>query len=169
MRSLTGLFGWVVFGVGRVIVLPMSWWSLDPIQLSPLSTSRKRSLRGFRMIGRMTWFGRGWCVARSRACPPVSISHPCGSAIPPSGWVSVNDTYAMSSPPGLSVSHRNTSLASPVCGLSSPVRVPLAQSWAQLAGDAGFYDQLHMAAEFRKIMRVAPGVFTAGRLPVARC
>jgi methylphosphotriester-DNA--protein-cysteine methyltransferase len=42
-------------------------------------------------------------------------------------------------------------------------------SWAQLAGDAGFYDQSHMAAEFRTIMRVAPEAFTAGRLPVARC
>jgi hypothetical protein len=102
------------------------------IPLSPSSTSRMLSLRGFRIIGRMTWFGRGWCVTRLRACPPVSMSHPCGSAIPPSGRVSVS--YAMSSP-GLSVSHRNTSLASPGCGLSSPVLVAgLGRNWLETPG-----------------------------------
>jgi AraC-like DNA-binding protein len=65
---------------------------------------------------------------------------------------------------GVSPKHfaRITRVRAVVAGASS-------RSWAQLAGDAGFYDQSHMAAEFRKIMRVAPGAFTAGRLPVARC
>jgi AraC-like DNA-binding protein len=38
---------------------------------------------------------------------------------------------------------------------------------AQLAADAGYYDQSHMSAEFREVMGVRPGAFIAGRLPAA--
>jgi AraC-like DNA-binding protein len=38
---------------------------------------------------------------------------------------------------------------------------------AQLAGDAGYYDQSHMTAEFRSMMHVTPGAYAAGRLPDA--
>jgi AraC-like DNA-binding protein len=41
------------------------------------------------------------------------------------------------------------------------------EQWAQLAAEAGYYDQSHMTAEFRDIMGVPPGAFIAGRLPVA--
>jgi AraC-like DNA-binding protein len=34
-----------------------------------------------------------------------------------------------------------------------------------LANDTGYYDQSHMAAEFRAMMQVALGEFAAGRLP----
>lgn len=37
--------------------------------------------------------------------------------------------------------------------------------WAQLAATAGFYDQSHMAAEFRTLMGVPPLAFFAGRFP----
>jgi AraC-like DNA-binding protein len=38
---------------------------------------------------------------------------------------------------------------------------------AQVATRAGYYDQSHMAAEFRRLMGVPPGAFVAGRLPAA--
>lgn len=37
--------------------------------------------------------------------------------------------------------------------------------WSQLAIRAGYYDQSHMTAEFRKIMGIPPGAYAAGRLP----
>ncbi|MEH0447228.1 helix-turn-helix domain-containing protein [Streptomyces sp. B21-102] len=39
--------------------------------------------------------------------------------------------------------------------------------WAQLAADAGFYDQSHMTADFRTLMGVPPTAFFSGRLPRA--
>ena len=39
------------------------------------------------------------------------------------------------------------------------------QRWAQVAGDAGFFDQAHMITDFRALMGVSPGAFAAGRLP----
>ncbi|MEU9111525.1 AraC family transcriptional regulator [Streptomyces sp. NPDC048483] len=55
----------------------------------------------------------------------------------------------------------------------SRVRTVLAgargRSWARLAGEAGYYDQSHMIAEFRRVMRVTPTAFTAGRLPAVAC
>lgn len=39
------------------------------------------------------------------------------------------------------------------------------QHRAQLAAEAGYYDQSHMTAEFRQIMGVPPGAFSAGRYP----
>jgi AraC-like DNA-binding protein len=39
------------------------------------------------------------------------------------------------------------------------------QRWAQVAGDTGFFDQAHMITDFRALMGVSPGAFTAGRLP----
>ena len=51
------------------------------------------------------------------------------------------------------------------------VRTVLARAhhehWAQLATEAGYYDQSHMSAEFREIMGVPPGAFVAGRVPAA--
>ena len=41
------------------------------------------------------------------------------------------------------------------------------QSLTQLAAEAGYYDQSHMTAEFRRMMGVSPGAFVAGHLPVA--
>jgi AraC-like DNA-binding protein len=38
---------------------------------------------------------------------------------------------------------------------------------AQLATEAGYYDQSHMTAEFRRIMGTPPAAFIAGRLPAA--
>lgn len=43
------------------------------------------------------------------------------------------------------------------------------RSWAGLAGEAGYYDQSHMAAEFRRVMGVTPSAFAAGRLPALPC
>ncbi|WP_322755349.1 helix-turn-helix transcriptional regulator [Frankia sp. Cas3] len=43
------------------------------------------------------------------------------------------------------------------------------QPWARLASDAGYYDQSHMTADFHHIMRVTPGQFAAGKLPVVPC
>lgn len=37
--------------------------------------------------------------------------------------------------------------------------------WADLALEHGFYDQAHLNAEFRALLRVAPRDFLAGRLP----
>ncbi|MFI1504182.1 helix-turn-helix domain-containing protein [Streptomyces sp. NPDC020597] len=39
--------------------------------------------------------------------------------------------------------------------------------WAQLAADAGYYDQSHMTADFRSLMGVPPTAFFTGRLPRA--
>jgi AraC-like DNA-binding protein len=39
--------------------------------------------------------------------------------------------------------------------------------WADLAVEHGFYDQAHLNAEFRALLRVAPRDFLAGRLPFA--
>ncbi|MEV5612372.1 AraC family transcriptional regulator [Streptomyces sp. NPDC052225] len=44
-----------------------------------------------------------------------------------------------------------------------PARVP----WAGLAQATGYYDQSHMAAEFRALFGVAPTAFVTGRLPAA--
>lgn len=42
------------------------------------------------------------------------------------------------------------------------------QSLTQLAAEAGYYDQSHMTAEFRRMMGVSPGAFVTGQLPAAR-
>jgi AraC-like DNA-binding protein len=39
------------------------------------------------------------------------------------------------------------------------------RQWASVAGDAGFFDQAHMIADFRALMGVSPGAYLAGRLP----
>jgi AraC-like DNA-binding protein len=39
--------------------------------------------------------------------------------------------------------------------------------WADLALEHGFYDQAHLNAEFRALLRAAPRDFLAGRLPFA--
>ncbi|MBO1331310.1 helix-turn-helix domain-containing protein [Streptomyces sp. VRA16 Mangrove soil] len=39
--------------------------------------------------------------------------------------------------------------------------------WAGLAQATGYYDQSHMAAEFRSLFGVAPTAFVSGRLPAA--
>jgi AraC-like DNA-binding protein len=42
--------------------------------------------------------------------------------------------------------------------------------WADVAAAAGYYDQSHMTAEFRRLMGVPPAAFAAGRRPSAtRC
>jgi hypothetical protein len=38
--------------------------------------------------------------------------------------------------------------------------------WAHLAVEHGFYDQAHLNAEFRALLRVAPRDFLAGRFPL---
>jgi AraC-like DNA-binding protein len=40
-------------------------------------------------------------------------------------------------------------------------------SLAQLAAEAGYYDQSHMTAAFRHAMGTSPAAFFAGRLPAA--
>ena len=40
--------------------------------------------------------------------------------------------------------------------------------WAQIASDAGYYDQSHMTADFHTLMGVSPAAFRAGRLPAQR-
>jgi AraC-like DNA-binding protein len=42
-------------------------------------------------------------------------------------------------------------------------------SWSAVAAEAGYFDQSHLVAEFRSIMRVTPGAFEAGRVPVTTC
>ncbi|MFD7732447.1 helix-turn-helix domain-containing protein, partial [Kitasatospora phosalacinea] len=39
--------------------------------------------------------------------------------------------------------------------------------WAEVAAAAGYYDQSHLTAEFRRFMGVPPAAFTAGRRPAA--
>ncbi|MFE2376734.1 helix-turn-helix domain-containing protein [Streptomyces sp. NPDC059398] len=39
--------------------------------------------------------------------------------------------------------------------------------WAGLASDTGYYDQSHMAGDFRTLMGVSPAAFRSGRLPEA--
>lgn len=39
--------------------------------------------------------------------------------------------------------------------------------WSDIAATAGYYDQSHMTAEFRRFMGVPPAAFTAGRRPAA--
>ena len=47
---------------------------------------------------------------------------------------------------------------------------PAERRFAQLATEAGYYDQSHLTAEFRTVMGVAPLAFRRGRLPAAtRC
>ncbi|MCK9902797.1 hypothetical protein CC117_00120 [Parafrankia colletiae] len=41
------------------------------------------------------------------------------------------------------------------------------QSLTHLAAEAGYYDQSHMTAEFRRMMGVSPGAFLTGQLPAA--
>jgi AraC-like DNA-binding protein len=44
------------------------------------------------------------------------------------------------------------------------------RAWADVALAAGYYDQSHMTAEFRRLMGVPPAAFAAGRRPPAtRC
>jgi AraC-like DNA-binding protein len=40
--------------------------------------------------------------------------------------------------------------------------------WADIATVAGYYDQSHMTAEFRRLMGVPPAAYAAGRRPPAR-
>ncbi|WP_433891090.1 helix-turn-helix domain-containing protein [Streptomyces sp. CA-111067] len=47
----------------------------------------------------------------------------------------------------------------------SVLAAPDAWAWAAVAAAAGYYDQSHMAAEFRHFMGVPPAAFTAGRRP----
>ena len=42
---------------------------------------------------------------------------------------------------------------------------PDSARWAQLASDTGYYDQSHMTADFRSLMRTSPAAFRAGRMP----
>jgi AraC-like DNA-binding protein len=42
-------------------------------------------------------------------------------------------------------------------------------SLARLAGEAGYYDQSHMTAQFREFMHVTPRAFAEGRVPTAAC
>ncbi|WP_163512657.1 helix-turn-helix domain-containing protein [Fodinicola acaciae] len=42
-------------------------------------------------------------------------------------------------------------------------------SWSTRASEAGYYDQSHMAAHFRELMRVTPGAYAAGKLPTTAC
>jgi AraC-like DNA-binding protein len=42
-------------------------------------------------------------------------------------------------------------------------------SWSTVATEAGYFDQSHLVAEFRSIMRVTPGAFAAGQVPVTTC
>ncbi|TDU91600.1 AraC-like DNA-binding protein [Kribbella voronezhensis] len=44
-----------------------------------------------------------------------------------------------------------------------------AGSWSRIATEAGYFDQSHLVAEFRSIMRVTPAAFAAGRVPVTTC
>ncbi|MFC1437471.1 helix-turn-helix domain-containing protein [Streptacidiphilus sp. N1-10] len=37
--------------------------------------------------------------------------------------------------------------------------------WAEVASEAGYYDQSHMTADFHRLMGVPPAAFRAGRLP----
>ncbi len=39
------------------------------------------------------------------------------------------------------------------------------RGWAEVARDAGYYDQAHLSADFVSMMGVPPGAFLAGRLP----
>lgn len=39
--------------------------------------------------------------------------------------------------------------------------------WAEVAGNAGFYDQAHMISDFRALMGVSPAAYLSGRLPAA--
>jgi len=55
-----------------------------------------------------------------------------------------------------------------VSRLRSVLRGAGRRGWAQLAADAGYYDQAHMIAEFRAMMGIPPGAYAAGRLPAAR-
>lgn len=52
------------------------------------------------------------------------------------------------------------------------VRTTLARAgqvpWAQIASEAGYYDQAHLTAEFRDMMGVPPGAYAAGRLPTGQ-
>jgi AraC-like DNA-binding protein len=54
----------------------------------------------------------------------------------------------------------------------SRVRYVLAHAghrrWAQLTADCGYYDQSHMAAEFRRHMGTSPQAFATGQLPAAQ-
>lgn len=43
------------------------------------------------------------------------------------------------------------------------------ESLANLAIEAGYYDQSHMTAQFREFMRVTPRAFAAGRVPTTAC
>ncbi|WP_369395049.1 helix-turn-helix domain-containing protein [Streptomyces sp. CG1] len=49
------------------------------------------------------------------------------------------------------------------------VRTVLAQAgsakWAEVASEAGYYDQSHMTADFHTLMGASPAAFRAGRLP----
>lgn len=40
-------------------------------------------------------------------------------------------------------------------------------SWADVAADVGYYDQSHLAGEFRRLMGVTPAAFRRGELPTA--
>jgi AraC-like DNA-binding protein len=42
------------------------------------------------------------------------------------------------------------------------------EPWAELAAEAGYFDQSHMGADFRSVMGVSPGAYRAGRLPAPR-
>lgn len=41
--------------------------------------------------------------------------------------------------------------------------------WAALAADAGYYDQSHLATDFRRMMGVPPAAFVRGVRPAATC
>jgi AraC-like DNA-binding protein len=45
---------------------------------------------------------------------------------------------------------------------------PRQGNWAQLAAEAGYYDQSHLTAEFHSFMGAPPHAFHAGRIPAAR-
>jgi AraC-like DNA-binding protein len=115
----------------------------------------------------------GTCIAApARHMPPVAAT-PLAPAL--RALESGASTPAAADRLGISERHLRTVFAREV-GLSPKHFARIARlrralslagdrGWAQLAGDLGYFDQAHLITEFRTLMGVSPGAFTAGRLP----
>ena len=69
---------------------------------------------------------------------------------------------------GVGVSPKHYARIARVRHLLSHARRTPDTPWAQLAAATGYYDQSHMASDFRTLMGVPPTSFFTGRLPAAR-
>jgi hypothetical protein len=95
---------------------------------------------------------------------PLPADAPSRYARPPVGCTSASGSYGACFDEAVGVSPRHFRADRPGTRRTRPARPGRggAGRLAELADGAGYYDQSHLTAEFRRLMGVPPGAFLAG-------